>query len=485
MFLGLDIGTSSVKALLVDGEQRVLASHDVALTVQRPHPGFSEQAPDAWVDAVIAAVDALKASHPQQVADVKGIGLSGQMHGAVLLGADHKPLRPAILWNDGRSSAECAELEARWPQLRAVTGNKAMPGFTAPKLLWVARHESEIFARTKLVVLPKAYIRLALTGEAIEEMSDAAGSLWLDVGRRDWSDAALEATSLTRENMPRLVEGSAPGGQLRADLVARWGMAKAPVFAGGAGDNAAGAVGLGAIKPGSAFVSLGTSGVLWATTDRFLPNPDRAVHAFCHAIPQTWHQMGVILSAASSLAWIANVLQTKEPVLLAPLGDKPAAPSPVQFLPYLSGERTPHDDARIRGVFAGLAHENGRDAMVQAVLEGVAFAFADCRDALAAAGTAIASADVIGGGSRSRFWLEVLANVLGFPIHRLADGETGGAFGAARLARLAVTGEDPVAVCTPPRRVETIEPDPALAAAYVEALAGWRRLYPAMRGATD
>ncbi|WP_413988493.1 xylulokinase [Labrys okinawensis] len=483
MFLGLDIGTSSVKALLADGEQRVLASHDVALTVQRPQPGFSEQAPDAWVDAVIAAVDALKASHPQEVAAVQGIGLSGQMHGAVLLGADHRPLRPAILWNDGRSSAECAELEAKLPQLRAVTGNKAMPGFTAPKLLWVAHHEPEIFARSRLVVLPKAYIRLALTGEAIEEMSDAAGSLWLDVGKRDWSDAALEATGLTRQAMPRLVEGSAPAGQLRADLVARWGMARAPVFAGGAGDNAAGAVGLGAIKPGSAFVSLGTSGVLWATTDRFLPNPDRAVHAFCHAIPQTWHQMGVILSAASSLAWIANVLQTKEPVLLAPLGDKPAAPSPVQFLPYLSGERTPHDDPRIRGVFAGLAHENGRDAMVQAVLEGVAFAFADCRDALAAAGTTIAAADVIGGGSRSRFWLEVLANVLGFPIHRLADGETGGAFGAARLARLAVTGEDPAAVCTPPRRVETIEPDQSLAAAYVEALAGWRRLYPAMKGA--
>ena len=225
MFLGIDIGTSSVKALLVDGEQRIIASHDVALSVQRPHPGFSEQAPDAWVDAVIAAVDALKAAHPGEISTVEGIGLSGQMHGAVLLGTDHKPLRPAILWNDSRSSAECAELETRWPELRAVTGNKAMPGFTAPKLLWVARHEPEIFARTVLVVLPKAYIRLVLSGEAIEEMSDAAGSLWLDVGRRDWSDAALAATGLSRSHMPRLVEGSAPAGRLRADLVQRWGMA--------------------------------------------------------------------------------------------------------------------------------------------------------------------------------------------------------------------------------------------------------------------
>jgi xylulokinase len=484
VFLGIDIGTSSVKALLVDGEQRIIASHDVALSVQRPQPGFSEQAPDAWVDAVIAAVDALKAAHPGTISAVEGIGLSGQMHGAVLLGTDHKPLRPAILWNDSRSSAECAELEARWPELRAVTGNKAMPGFTAPKLLWVAHHEPEIFARTVLVVLPKAYIRLVLSGEAIEEMSDAAGSLWLDVGKRDWSDAALAATGLSRSHMPRLVEGSAPAGRLRADLVQRWGMVKVPLFAGGAGDNAAGAVGLGAIAPGSAFISLGTSGVLWATTDRFAPNPSHAVHAFCHAVPQTWHQMGVILSAASSLSWLARVLDTKEAAMLTPLGDKPNAPSPVQFLPYLSGERTPHDDPKIRGVFAGLAHENGRDAMVQAVLEGVAFAFADCRDALAAAGTVIAGADVIGGGSRSRFWLKVLANVLGFPVFRLADGETGGAFGAARLARLAVTGESPNLVCTPPRRVETIEPDLVLVPAYEKALAAWRRLYPAFHDAT-
>ena len=302
MFLGIDIGTSSVKAVLVDGMQHVLASASLPLEVQRPQPGFSEQRPDDWVTATIGTIDALKASHTSEIAAVEGIGLSGHMHGAVLLGADHKPLRPAILWNDGRSAAECKVLETRWPALRAVTGNKAMPGFTAPKLVWVAAHEPEIFARTRLVVLPKAYVRLVLTGEAIEEMSDAAGTLWLDVARRDWSDEGLAATGLSRANMPALVEGSAPAGQLRAELAARWGMAKRPVFAGGAGDNAAGAVGLGAIAPGSAFVSLGTSGVLWATTATYAPNPDRAVHAFCHAVPKTWHQMGVILSAASSLS---------------------------------------------------------------------------------------------------------------------------------------------------------------------------------------
>jgi xylulokinase len=371
-------------------------------------------------------------------------------------------------------------MEQRWPALRAVTGNKAMPGFTAPKLLWVAAHEPDIFARTALVLLPKAYVRLALTGEAIEEMSDAAGSLWLDVGRRDWSDAALEATGLSRRHMPSLVEGTAPAGRLRADLAARWGMAVAPVFAGGAGDNAAGAVGLGAIRPGSAFVSLGTSGVLWSTTDRFAPNPERAVHAFCHAVPHTWHQMGVILSAASCLTWAASILGASEADLLRALPDRPPAPSPVQFLPYLSGERTPHDDAAIRGHLGRLTHETSRASIVQAVLEGVAFAFADCRDALASAGTVIEEADVIGGGSRSRLWAAILATVLDIPLHRLSEGETGGAFGAARLARIATTGEPPEAVCTPPKRLETIEPDASLSGAYAEALAAWRRLYPAL-----
>ena len=222
MFLGIDIGTSAVKTVLVDGEQRVLASASLPLEVQRPQPGFSEQRPDDWVTAAIGTIDALKASHPAELAAVTGIGLSGHMHGAVLLGADHKPLRPAILWNDGRSAAECKILEARWPALRAVTGNKAMPGFTAPKLVWVAAHEPALFAQTRLVVLPKAYVRLALTGEAIEEMSDAAGTLWLDVARRDWSEEGLAATGLSRANMPALVEGSARAGQLRADGARRY-----------------------------------------------------------------------------------------------------------------------------------------------------------------------------------------------------------------------------------------------------------------------
>jgi xylulokinase len=477
MYLGIDLGTSAVKTILVDDAQRVVASRSHALTVDVPRPGWAEQDPAAWIAAVFATLDALKADYPREMDGVAGIGLSGQMHGPVLLDAELKPLRPCILWNDGRAAAECIVLEQRWPALRAVTGNKAMPGFAAPKLVWVAAHEPEIFAATRLVLLPKAYVRLVLSGEAIEDVSDASGSLWLDVVKRDWSDDGLAATGVSRAQMPRLVEGCAPAGRLRRELAERWGMARSPLIAGGAGDNPAGAVGIGAIRPGASFITLGTSGAVLTATDTVRANPDRAVHTFCHAIPGMWLQAGAMLSAASCLAWIARLLGTSEAELLAPLGARPRAPSPVSFLPYLAGERTPHDDPNARGLLEGLSHATDRDAIVQAVLEGVAFALADCRDALTDTGLVISEADAIGGGSRSPFWLGVVANVLNIPIHRLAEGETGAAFGAARLARLAVTGEPIAAVCTPPSRAATFTPEPALAAAYAERLPQWRQLY--------
>ena len=303
---------------------------------------------------MLSVIDCLGRDHGAALSSVEGIGLSGQMHGAVLLDESGAVLRPAILWNDVRATTECAELETSFPTLRQVTGNIAMPGFTAPKLLWVRRHEPTVFARVRKVLLPKAYIRYRLTGEMIEEMSDASGTLWLDVGARDWSDAALSATGLARDAMPRLVEGNARAGTLRPELAARWRMAHQPVLAGGAGDNAAGAVGLSAIRPGDAFVSLGTSGVLFAAADRFRPYPQAAVHAFCHAIPGAWHQMGVTLSAAASLAWWAGITARSEVELLAEVA-MPNSPSPALFLPYLGGERTPHNDATIRGAFAGLS----------------------------------------------------------------------------------------------------------------------------------
>jgi xylulokinase len=295
MYLGIDLGTSAVKTVLVDGAQRVIASESRPLTTASPQPGYFEQDPAQWIDATFATLDALKATHAGELAAVEGIGLSGQMHGATLLDASAKPLRPCILWNDGRSAAECRILEQRWPALRATSGNKAMPGFAAPKLLWIAAHEPEIFAATKLVLLPKAYLRLVLTGEAIEDVSDASGSLWLDAARRDWSDAGLAATGLSREHMPRLVEGCAPAATLRSELAQRWGMIRRPMIAGGAGDNPAGAVGIGAIKPETAFISLEPQVPCWCRATELPP----ALIARCTRSATPFPQCGFRLARSS------------------------------------------------------------------------------------------------------------------------------------------------------------------------------------------
>jgi xylulokinase len=477
----MDIGTSGVKAVLVNEAGAIVATAMRELSLSHPAPLWSEQDPDAWVAAATGAVDDLAAAYPREVASVHGIGLSGQMHGATLLGEDGWPLRPAILWNDGRSQAECAALERRCPSLHAIAGNLAMPGFTAPKLLWVARHEPEIFARVAKVLLPKAYVRYRLTGEMVEDMSDAAGTLWLDVGERRWSALLLHATGLDLHHMPRLVEGSAVSATIAPEFARRWGMTKDVVVAGGAGDNAASAIGLGAIAPGDAFLSLGTSGVVFRVTDRFAPAPASAVHAFCHALPGLWHQMGVMLSAAASLAWLANVMAAPASALLAPLGETVDAPSPVKFLPYLDGERTPHNDAAASGAFVGLRGASGREAIVQAVLEGVAFAARDNLAALGQASSAISEVDLVGGGSRSPLWAQICADVLGIPVHRVEEGEVGAALGAARLGRLAATGEPAQDVCTRPRRLATFTPRASTVAAYDDAYRQWRKLYPALK----
>ncbi|NUZ07998.1 xylulokinase [Schlegelella sp. ID0723] len=478
MTLGIDLGTSAVKALLLDDE-RIVGVAEAALVVARPQPGWSEQDPDDWWRATCDCLDRLQADHRAALAAVAAIGLSGQMHGATLLDRHGAVLRPCILWNDGRSAAQCAELEARAPTLRGVAGNPAMPGFTAPKLLWVREHEPALFDRIDRVLLPKAWLRWKLCGEFVDEMSDASGTLWLDVGRRRWSDELLAACGLTAAQMPRLVEGNAAAGALRPEWVRRWGFQRAPLLAGGAGDNAAGAVGVGAVRPGDAFVSLGTSGVLWATTAGFAPRPERGVHAFCHAVPDTWHQMGVLLSAAASLAFWSRVSGQGEAALLAGLGARPERPAACWFAPYLAGERTPHNDADVRGGFLALDSATDAAAMTQAVLEGVAYAFRDARDALASAGTRIDEADLIGGGSRSAYWADVLANVLGVPLHQLEGSEVGAALGAARLARMAADGGTLHAAR--PRRLRSFEPRPALAAQYTEAYARWQALYGVLR----
>ncbi len=480
MYLGLDLGTSGVKAMLIDGNQKIIGSANGGLDVWRPHPGWSEQEPAHWIRATEEAVAGLKAAHPKELAAVRGIGLSGQMHGATLLDADDKVLRPCILWNDTRSYQEAAALDAD-PRFRALTGNIVFPGFTAPKLAWVAKHEPEIFARVRWVLLPKDYLRLWLTGEHMSEMSDSAGTSWLDTGKRKWSSELLAATNLDEKQMPTLVEGTEVAGKLRGELASKWGIAGDVVVAGGAGDNAASACGMGTVSHGAAFVSLGTSGVLFAANGSYLPKPESAVHAFCHALPNTWHQMGVILSATDALNWHSHVTGKSAAELTTELGETLKAPTSVTFLPYLSGERTPHNDATIRGAFIGLGHESGRAVLTQAVLEGVSFAIRDNLEALRSAGTDIARVTAIGGGSRSRYWLASIATALGVPVDLPADGDFGAAFGAARLGLIAATGADPVAVCTPPQTAGTIDPVASLTDAYADAYKRYRAVYPAIK----
>ena len=463
--------------MLLTEQGAVSAWASSPLDVLRPAPGFSEQDPEAWWQATVRAVNGLSAAARAQV---RAVGLSGQMHGATLLDEEDRPLRPAILWNDGRSAEECLELERREPASRAITGNIMMPGFTAPKLLWVARHEPDIFRRTACVLLPKDYVRLRLTGEKVSDMSDAAGTGWLDVGHREWSDAMLAATDLNRAHMPRLVEGSSPSGTLTANAAAALGVPRV-VVAGGGGDNAASAVGLGVVRPGQAFLSLGTSGVLFVVTDRFRPNPERAAHAFCHCLPGRWHQMSVMLSAASTLDWVAQLVgSTDLPQLVAQAEAHGLSRHSTLFLPYLTGERTPHNDPNARGVFFGLRPDTTPAELTGAVLEGVALAFADGLDVLTEKGRVdqpVEDISVTGGGARLPYWGRLIAAALRRPLTYRAGGEVGAALGAARLARLAAGGDGEEAVCAAPPVERVVEPDMALSALLASRRRTFQRLY--------
>jgi len=435
MYIGIDLGTSGVKAVLLDENNAVLASHTEKLTVSRPHPLWSEQDPQAWWQATDRVMLALAAQRSLKA--VRAVGLTGQMHGAVLMGRQHEVLRPAILWNDGRSARACQQLEASVPDARKITGNLMMPGFTAPKLLWVKEHEPAIFNQIAHVLLPKDYLRWRMTGDFASDMSDAAGTMWLDVGKRAWSDKLLAACGLTRDQMPTLFEGNEVTGQITAELSQRWSLpSELPVVAGG-GDNAAGAIGAGIWQPGQAMLSLGTSGVCFAVSERFLSNPDQAVHSFCHALPDTWHLMSVMLSAASCLDWAARLTGQPSVAALLALAEKakPGDKSPC-FLPYLSGERTPHNNPDATGVFWGFTHQHGPEDLAMAVLEGVSLGLAEGMAALQATGIRPAAVTLIGGGARSAFWRQLLADISGVTMEYRTGGDVGPALGAARLARM-------------------------------------------------
>ncbi len=442
MYLGIDIGTSSVKAVVMDDDDRPAATAGAPLGLSHPRPLWSEQAPQDWWQAVLDSLDALAVQAPAAMAAVRCIGLSGQMLGVTLLDAGDMPIRPALLWNDGRAAAECAELHRCLQDFSDIVGCRAMPGFSAPKLRWLTRHEPDAMARTRRILLTKDYIRLALTGEAASDRADASATLLMDTARGDWHDGILAACGVDRGRLPRLVESAAISGVLRGELATRWHLPAGTPVAGGGGDNMCAGVGVGALQAGAGYISLGTSGVYFVANDRFVPAHGGGMHTHRHAVPGLFAQHAVVLSAGAALAWIAGVIGRRDiGELMAEVESQRLSPdaTPV-FTPYLAGERTPHDNPLLTAAFSGLTHMTGPHHLVQAVLEGVALALADGHDALAADGARIERIALTGGGARSPLWSRLVAAAIGQPLHLAADHRSGPAIGAARLARAAVGG---------------------------------------------
>jgi len=480
MYLGIDLGTSGIKVIIIDSMGKLRASETANLEVSRPKALWSEQDPADWWSALALCMQKLQSTH--LMSSIKAIGLSGQMHGATLLDSDNAVIRPAILWNDGRCQSQCKELEYEVKNSRDITGNIVMPGFTAPKIKWVQQNEPDVFKRINKVMLPKDYLRFLLSGDFASDMSDAAGTMWLDVEKRAWNNAMLSACGLNQQHMPTLFEGNQITGYLHQALAQKWNMSSVPIVAGG-GDNAAGAIGVGLIEPGQGMISLGTSGVYFVVTDKFTANPQSAVHSFCHALPNRWHLMSVMLSAASCLQWFAeNVVEQDLVSILEELekSDIDTANAPI-FLPYLSGERTPHNNPNATGMFFGLKHQTNKLLMLHAVLEGICFAFADGIDAVHQSGTVATEITLIGGGSKSLYWRQMFADVLGIEINYREGGDVGPALGAARLAQLAIDPKTPIRdICPQPRVVKTYRPNQQLQKAYATRRSTFIKLYPSV-----
>ncbi|MBS0222261.1 MAG: xylulokinase [Proteobacteria bacterium] len=448
MYLGIDIGTSGVKAVVMDEHDRPVAEAAAALAISRPRPLWAEQAPEDWWRAVEHALDALASRSSELMAAVKAVGLSGQMLGVTLLDAADRALRPALLWNDGRATVECRELERHFPDFAGRVGCRPMPGFSAPKLLWLARHEPSALEHARRVLLTKDYIRLRLTGEAASDRADSSATLLMNTAAGDWDDALLAACGIDRTVMPRLVESAETAGILRPECAARWHLPRGTPVAGGGGDNMCAGVGVGAVRSGDAYIGLGTSGVYFLANDRFVPAKSAGMHTHRHAVAGLYCQHAVVLSAGESLAWVGRLLRV--PALSQLIAEVEAAgltpaDTPI-FTPYLGGERTPHDDPTLTATFSGLTHATSPLALVQAVMEGVAMALADGHEALIESGASIDEVSLTGGGARSTLWARLVAAALGIPLRLPTGRHTGPALGAARLARHSIGG--PLAVAS-------------------------------------
>ncbi len=476
-YLGIDIGTSAVKTILVDTEEQVVARAETAYGIDRPHPLWAEQDPALWGTAVRRTIAEIGRNAPKALAATKGVGLSGQMHAAVVLDKKNQPLRPAILWNDGRSKEESDWLHTEYPELADDTGVLPMPGFTASKLVWLQRHEPEIFRKIDCVLPAKDLVRFELTGEKITDPCDGAGMGMVSEAKRCWSDIALKAVGLQEEMLPKLAEGTDIAGQVTPQAAKEWGLPADIVVAAGAGDCAAGAIGAGITEEGAAFISLGTGVLMFCPTRDYRPNVDSLVHAFCHAVPERWFQMAAMLNGGSVLQYITGITSSNPAQAASQLETQYHSPGDVIMLPYLNGERTPHNNPHAKGVLFGLTPQTSELDLAQAAMEAVAYTLADGLQCLEDAGTHIPGVALVGGGAKSRVWAHIIASVMNMPVTRFSGGETGPAFGAARLARIAHTGEDVQTICTSPPVLDVIEPNLDHVEAYSKKLAQFRRLY--------
>lgn len=488
--LGIDLGTSELKAVLCDATGVVLAHAGSALSVTRERPGWSEQHPEDWWQACVAALDRLRQKNRPAYERVQCVGLTGQMHGAVLLDRSDRCIRKAILWNDSRALSEAAALAAMHPSFADITGSLPMAGFTAPKLLWLKEHEPDIFARIDCVVSPKDYLRLKLTGERKTDASDASGTAWLNVRERRWFEPVVQATGLELRQLPAVLEGTEVSGTLSAPVADLLRISACAIVAAGGGDNPASAVGIGAVDPGDAFISLGTSAAIACIADRFIGNTSQGVHGYCHALPDRWYATGAILSGASALRWIARLLsQPNEQTLLDRIcreipHDHPLDVGAPIFLPYLSGERTPHNDPLARGAFVNLGYDASPELLGYAVLEGVGFALRDALRAVESTGAAVSACSLVGGGARSAYWAQLLADILGCELRILSGSELSASIGAAKLAFVA--GGIPAEILRTGLTVKaSFSPQPTRQPVLEKRYERFRALFPALQGLHD
>jgi len=482
VLVGLDVGTSGARAVAVDGEGNVVAEASAEYPLYSPHPGWTEQHPEDWWRSAKVAIGKVTVGVDDEVV---GLGLTGQMHGSVFLDPSDEVIRPALLWNDQRTGEQCEQITAAVGEERLIelAGNPALTGFQAPKILWLRDEERENFSRVASVLLPKDYVRLRLTGEHATDASDAAGTLLLDVSRRDWSEEILDALEVPRAWMPEVYEGPEESGRLREDVAGELGLPPGVPIAAGGGDNAAAAVGNGIVREGLLSSSVGTSGVLFAHTDSFSPDPSGRLHAFCHAVPGAYHLMGVTLSAGGSLAWWRETTGRGYDELVAEASEVPPGSEGLLFLPYLTGERTPHLDPKARGAFFGLTSRHTLAHMTRAVMEGVVFSLRDSMEIMRELGVPVEEVRATGGGARSPLWRRLQADVYGVPIKRTVADE-GPAYGAALLAGVAAGtyGSAEEATSVVRLREEVTEFDPELVGAYEEAYEAYRSLYQATKG---